>query len=313
MTVNELKNIRGIYKINFPNGKIYIGLSNQIRTRILTHISKDYAEHPELPISKAIHKYGIQDVEILEEVNNNDRSKLAEREIYWIEKYNSTDPDIGYNISKGGDGASPSWDNHQAKLTKEQLFELYDLLLHSSMTYEELGEKFDLDRNSIGRINSGLHYFQEGINYPLRKQRVERHELENKQDAFYGREEELNSLIDELQNSNIPMKELQKKYRIGSSTMAHINQGRRYHDDSLSYPLRKGGSSKAQTRIFSELEMSQIKEMLEEAKSSMGDIAKIFSCDTKVISAINQGTRQHQENWDYPLRKTKMKTGPKKS
>ena len=59
MTVNELKNIRGIYKINFPNGKIYIGLSNQIRTRILTHISKDYAEHPELPISKAIHKYGI--------------------------------------------------------------------------------------------------------------------------------------------------------------------------------------------------------------------------------------------------------------
>lgn len=191
MTVNELTNIQGIYKINFSNGKIYVGLSKAIRTRILDHLSKDFKEHPELPISRAINKYGIQDVEILEDCSSLNRIELQEREKYWIEKLDATNPNIGYNISIGGDGSQPGWNNHQAKLTKEQLFELYNLLLHSTLTMEELGQKYGLDKMSISRINSGKHYYQAGFDYPLRKMRIEKYELENKHDAFYGREEEL--------------------------------------------------------------------------------------------------------------------------
>jgi hypothetical protein len=43
----------------------------------------------------------------------------------------------------------------------------------------------------------------------------------------------------------------------------------------------------------------------------MTEIGKIIKCDRKVIAAINNGERQKQENWSYPLRKTPMKTGPK--
>ena len=38
--VSELQNgIMGIYKINYPNGKIYIGLSNDIKRRMMEHNS----------------------------------------------------------------------------------------------------------------------------------------------------------------------------------------------------------------------------------------------------------------------------------
>lgn len=311
MTVNELSNIQGIYKINFPNGKIYIGLSRHIRTRILNHLSKDYQEHPELPISRAINKYGIQSVDILEEVSGT-REELIQKEKYWIQKYDATNPKIGYNISSGGDGAGTGWENQQAKLSETQLFELYDLLLHSKLTYEELGNKYHVTQATIARINAGTHYYQEGFDYPLRKVRVERYGLQNKFDAFYGREEELSSLIQELQDTNIPIKDLEVKYRIGSSTIAAINQGKKYHNEQYSYPLRKGGSSRVQTRIFTDEEMLLIKSLLEEGQVTMGDIGKQVKCDRKVISAINNGTRQHQDSWNYPLRKKKMKTGPKK-
>lgn len=241
------------------------------------------------------------------------RAELQEKEKYWIAKLDATNPDIGYNVSVGGDGTGAGWDNHQAKLNKDQLFELYDLLLNSTLTMEELGQRYGLDKMSISRINSGRHYCQEGFDYPLRKARIEKYELENKHDAFYGREEELYELIKELKDGITPIKDLQIKYKIGSSTISLINQGKKYYNSTFSYPLRKGGSSKVATRIFTEDEMSTIKKLLEENKISMTEIGKIIKCDRKVIAAINNGERQKQENWSYPLRSTPMKTGPKSS
>lgn len=85
-----------IYKItNLINGKIYIGKD--------TISDKNYYGSG-LLIKRSINKHGIENFkkEILEECNNND--ELCIREKYWIEKYNSTNSQIGYNISKGGDG-----------------------------------------------------------------------------------------------------------------------------------------------------------------------------------------------------------------
>lgn len=50
--------------------------------------------------------------------------------------------------------------------------------------------------------------------------------------------------------------------------------------------------------------MTFIKDSLQNTKMSMSDIAKEVKCgDRKTIAAINQGLRQRQDNWDYPLRK----------
>lgn len=82
-----------IYKItNNINGFIYIGQD--------AHNRPNYYGSGTI-IRHAIKKYGRENFsrEVLEVC---DRSKLNEREIYWIEYYASTNTSIGYNISKGG-------------------------------------------------------------------------------------------------------------------------------------------------------------------------------------------------------------------
>ena len=54
-----------------------------------------------MPIHKAIHKYGSENfqLEILEECNI---ENLDCRETFYINKYNSRDRNIGYNLLEGG-------------------------------------------------------------------------------------------------------------------------------------------------------------------------------------------------------------------
>lgn len=91
----------GIYKItNKINGKIYIGQSKDIAHRWKEH--KWRSKNCLYPIQKAITKYGIEnfEFEVIEECL---LEELDDREIYYIDLYNSTNKAIGYNISKGGD------------------------------------------------------------------------------------------------------------------------------------------------------------------------------------------------------------------
>ena len=97
----------GIYKItNLCNGKIYIGQSNNIYRRWKDHRcnskntnSADY----DSVLHRAFRKYGVNNFsfDIIEECNLKD---LNDREIYWIEYYDSTNLSIGYNLTTGGCG-----------------------------------------------------------------------------------------------------------------------------------------------------------------------------------------------------------------
>lgn len=91
----------GIYKLTCKeSNKIYIGKSLDLRKRLTKY--KYNSKIYDGIIYRAIRKYGWDafDVEILEvfsEIDNNDLLKL---EASHIEKYNSTDPSIGYNLCK---------------------------------------------------------------------------------------------------------------------------------------------------------------------------------------------------------------------
>lgn len=90
----------GIYKItNLINNKSYIGQSIDIQKRWKKHQSAtdDFAIH------QALRKYGVDNFEfsILEEC---EQSQLNEREIYWINVYNSIK--YGYNMIPGGSNGS---------------------------------------------------------------------------------------------------------------------------------------------------------------------------------------------------------------
>lgn len=310
MKIKEIKNNQsGIYKVVFNNNKIYIGKSANIKARMLQHINKDLKEHPELLFSKAYLKYGIKDIEIIEIVE--DINLLSEKEKYYIKKYNSfLDRNIGYNMTPGGDGAAWGCHNAQSNLTEEDLNNIVKDLKENILTIEEIAQKYNSKDFIISRINVGRHYYNPEIEYPIRKNRIINFGLKNKQSAFYGREEDLEELISDLKNDILSYSQLKEKYNIKTTTLSLINQGKYARKENETYPLRQVDKGKATRRIFTEDEMSYIKQSLEK-DISMAKIAKSLNCDRKVISDINKGLRQKQANWSYPLRKNALKTGPK--
>jgi hypothetical protein len=106
-----------IYKIiNTINGKIYIGKNS---TSDPNYMGSGVV------LSKAKSKYGINAFKkIIIEDNIESEEILNEREIYWISKYNATNPEIGYNRAPGGEGNTGKWngdslsDEHIDKISK---------------------------------------------------------------------------------------------------------------------------------------------------------------------------------------------------
>ena len=97
-----------IYKItNTINGKVYIGqtYNRSIEERFKGHVKCAKPTHSML-IDRVIYKYGKENfiVEQIDEANS--LSELNEKEQYWIKFYNSTDRNIGYNLTTGGEGGN---------------------------------------------------------------------------------------------------------------------------------------------------------------------------------------------------------------
>lgn len=102
----------GIYCIrNILNGKRYIGKSKNIERRFWGHKNsfKNYKKEPERykrrvnrHLANAVVKYGIENFafEILQEFDEINEDLLADTEIFWMEFYNTTDRDFGYNLMK---------------------------------------------------------------------------------------------------------------------------------------------------------------------------------------------------------------------
>ena len=83
-----------IYKITYPNGKIYIGkdLTNSINyfgSANSQEISKDFSE--------AERKDFIIRREIIWETNEESNDEINAKEVYYIKFYESNNPKIGYN------------------------------------------------------------------------------------------------------------------------------------------------------------------------------------------------------------------------
>ena len=105
-----------IYKIqNKINGKIYIGQTkNSVTHRVRTHC------HRNSYIGHALRKYGIESFEISVIDSAKDRKILSEKEMYWIQFYDSKDPN-GYNLTSGGDGLFEPSEETRLKMRNSQL------------------------------------------------------------------------------------------------------------------------------------------------------------------------------------------------
>lgn len=130
----------GIYKItNKINGKCYIGQSIDINDRWIRHRSRPFQVNDSAYntyLYRAIRKYGLNNFifEILEECPRED---LNEREIYYIDFYNSYYTNNGYNMTFGGEGG--------IKRDNKKICDMWD----SGYTISKIAKELHCSRNTV--------------------------------------------------------------------------------------------------------------------------------------------------------------------
>jgi len=205
----NLKNcpkVAGIYKINFPNKKCYIGLSNNILRRMKEH--QNDTRQPVL--YAAIQKYfqgNIPEFEILEIIPADDKQQLLEKEHYYVEYYESNKKEKGYNLNAGGNLYGIY--NPQGKFKEEDILNIYTLLEDNEYPMIKISEMYDCSRRTIEEINKGNRYFHSNKKYPLRKEKISQNGIKNPNAKF--NQEQINNIIYDLKNTLMEYKDLAKK------------------------------------------------------------------------------------------------------
>lgn len=308
MKIIKLKDISlkdvysGVYKITFPNGKVYIGISNNIYRRMLEH-NTDFRNN--LPIEHAIQKYGkITEFELLEQINPSDRTAMREREKYWINYFNSNNKNYGYNVSEGGDGASMGSLNHEAKFTEEEIKVIYEELANNlELSLQDLANKYGVHLSTISNINNGKRYYHSSVIYPIRDSKKCKKIISGLRSGnSYLTVEQLHNIYQDLiEEEDLSMKQIATKYDVSPTIIQNINIGKTYHNEDFIYPLRKPKTG------AKKLTIQQVEEIIRTIKTksnvSLAQIARDYGIKPKTVSSINCGTIYRQENETYPIRK----------
>lgn len=136
----------GIYMItNKINNKKYIGQSINIEKRWKDHIKMSLTDNSNNHFYSAIKKYGINNFNfsILEKCK---KEELNIREKYWINFYQTTDRNKGYNATSGGDSHYCLRDESKQKISQKRK-ELYANTNIANVYSQAMKKKFANDDN----------------------------------------------------------------------------------------------------------------------------------------------------------------------
>lgn len=129
-----------------------------------------------------------------------------------------------------------------AAFTQQQLNKIFELLInHREMSMIEIAKLYNVSSGTIKSINQGKSYIQPDITYPIRtKEESNKFLLTGTKSSSAKIDEiQLKEIINLICNSTKTFAEIARIYNVHPSTIGSINMGKHYHDDKLSYPLRK--------------------------------------------------------------------------
>lgn len=190
-----------IYKIEFPNDKLYIGLTT-------TTLKKREKEHRQCAKSNnnrclynAIRKYNMIDTfELIEIDSANSEELLCEKEIFYIKKYKSYYKENGYNMTHGGDG------------TNGYIFTDYD-----KKKMSESAKNFHLNNPEVGKKHGELLKIKHQENPELAKERGIKLKQKIKEEP--ERRQKLSEAQKNFHRNNPTFKE-----KMAERTREHFNQ-----------------------------------------------------------------------------------------
>lgn len=125
---------------NTVNNKVYIGQTRTgVNQRWAEHLR--HARYGDQVINRAMRKYGI-DKFYIETLEICEISMLDEREMYYIDLFDSTDKSKGYNVSIGGN--TPRF-----KRPVLSISDLINLYVNEKFTLNQIAEKYNVSRYII--------------------------------------------------------------------------------------------------------------------------------------------------------------------
>lgn len=294
--IDENLKVCGIYKLNYDNGKIYIGQALSIYSRAIEHNSKNIQT-----CDQALKKHQAS-IEILEIVN--DILQLDNVESKWINYYNATDKNIGYNIlNQGNASGKRGTENCNASFNKDQLNEIVNLLINETkLSYKDIANLYSVDQTTILRISQGYSYFNPNLNYPLRKNNHDAMKKDSIVDYFQNEEELLQLKDDLLYRWDLEIEnDLAKQYNIPIKIIRSINQGHLFENiGDYKYPIRNKNIRNNQN--FTIDDVLNILSDLRNTTKSMSDIGNEYNIHRNTVSKINKGEAYIIKNYDYPAR-----------
>ena len=173
---------------NNINNKVYIGqTTTTLQTRFSQHCKKSTIANRHYKIYNAIKKYGKEHFFAEELEKDIPLNKLNEKEIYYIEKYNSLTN--GYNSTKGGDGRIINKKYNEVQIIKEY---------NNGKSCSEIGKIFDVSYATISRV--------------LKRLNVKTRHDGNKYESF-------GETFIELWNNGTTIRELATKYNVNEKTI----------------------------------------------------------------------------------------------
>lgn len=240
----------GIYKItNIIDGKFYIGSSNNIEKRWISHRyhlrhNKHHAEH----LNRAWRKYGENSFifEILEET---EQSALIEMEQKYLDKFQSWKPKIGYNNCK--------------------------------IAGSQIGRKHtEKTKKLIGKIHKGKRITQESRERmrqsAIKRAKITEETRKKMSEAQKGREAWNKGIAQEQE-----VKDKISKARKGKKSNS---KGYKWSEEQKSKlkEIRKTGSKNASSR-FNKQEVVEIRRMFLEEDKNQTEMSKLFECSRGAI------------------------------
>lgn len=210
-------------------------------------------------------------------------SRLIIQEINFGRTY--FNPDLNYPLRES------------KKYSQEKIKQItYALKYELDKSLKDIAKEFQCDESFLNDINQGKAYFREYLNYPLRTGKMKKAELIFPQ------------IVTDLLTTELKQSEIAKKYNVSQQCVSDINCGRKFRDDTKTYPLR--ARQYDGKTCFTPNELAPIYEDIKNSSISFSKLAEKYGVSAQMLRNLNVGKikKYFDPALNYPLRPLKKIT-----